>query len=104
MSGEQFALPEAVSALRDTRREPMHGRAVVVSGADPLNLVGTLLPGAKVPALTGNRILFRDGVPVAALVGGAVQSLVELAPAELARAESLLVARHTGAPSLAYLR
>ena len=41
-----------------------------MSGADPLNLVGTLLPGDKVPALAGNRVLFRDGVPVASLVAG----------------------------------
>ena len=42
-----------------------------VTGADPLNLAGTLLPGDKVPALAGNRVLFRDGVPVASLVSGA---------------------------------
>ena len=68
VTGEQFALPEAVAMLRDTRRAPPTGQYVSVSGADPLNLVGTVLPGAKVPALTANRILYRDGVPVAALV------------------------------------
>ena len=104
VSGEQFALPEAVTLLRDTRRVPPHDEHVVVSGADPLNLVGTLLPGAKVPALTGNRILFRDGLPVAALVGGVVQPLATLEAADLARAESLLIARQGGAPLLAYLR
>ena len=61
-SGEQFALPEAVGVLRGTRNEDKAGKLTVVSGADPLNLVGILLPGPKVPALYSNRVLFRDGI------------------------------------------
>jgi ATP-dependent Lhr-like helicase len=104
VSGEQFALPEAVAALRETRRAPLTGDAVALSAADPLNLVGTLLPGARVPALTGNRILLRDGVPIAALVGGAVQWLADLDAATQRQAEDLLVRRPIGSPLLAYLR
>ncbi len=70
LAGEQFALPEAIPVLREIRRQPADGQWVAVSGADPLNLAGTLLPGRKVPALAGNRVLFRDGVAVAALVAG----------------------------------
>ncbi|WP_322032571.1 DEAD/DEAH box helicase [Paraburkholderia sp. J76] len=74
ISGEQFALPEAVALLREVRRRgPAQGDGaalVCVSAADPLNLLGTLLPGEKVPALAGNRIVFRDGVPVATLIAG----------------------------------
>jgi ATP-dependent Lhr-like helicase len=103
-SGEQFALPEAVTALRETRRAPLAGDEVALSAADPLNLVGTLLPGARVPALTGNRILLRDGAPIAALIGGEVQWLAELDPAAMRRAEDLLVRRPIGSPLLAYLR
>src|SRR5690606_36841850 len=66
ISGEQFALPEAVALLREVRRRSPSGELIRVSGSDPLNLAGTLLPGAKVPALAGNRLLYRDGVPVAA--------------------------------------
>ncbi len=63
VTGEQFALPEAVAMLRDTRRAPGDpGPFVSISGADPLNLVGTLLPGARIPALANNRILYRDGI------------------------------------------
>ena len=51
----------------------MSGALVAVSGADPLNLAGILLPGAKVPALTSNRVLYRDGATIAALVGGEIQ-------------------------------
>jgi ATP-dependent Lhr-like helicase len=70
LSGEQFALPEAIPLLREMRRRPHDGGLVCISGIDPLNLCGTLLPGDKVPALAGNRLLFRDGVPVATMVAG----------------------------------
>ncbi len=70
LSGEQFALPEAIPLLREMRRRPHGGSYVCISGVDPLNLCGTLLPGDKVPALAGNRLLFRDGLPVATQVAG----------------------------------
>jgi ATP-dependent Lhr-like helicase len=74
-SGEQFALPEAIPLLREVRRRPLDGSLVCISGVDPLNLCGTLLPGDKVPALGANRILFRDGVPVATVVAGKIAYL-----------------------------
>ena len=104
VSGEQFALPEAVQALRETRRTPTTGELIAVSGADPLNLVGVLLPGAKVPALTGNRVLYRDGAPVAALVGGEIQWFERLEGSDIATAEAMLIQRRIGSPLLAYLR
>ena len=104
VTGEQFASPEAVAMLRDTRRAPPSGQYVSVSGADPLNLLGTVLPGSKVPALTANRILYRDGVPVAALSGGDVQWLQALDAAEARVAERVLTKRQAGSPLLAYLR
>jgi ATP-dependent Lhr-like helicase len=63
-SGEQYALPEAIGLLRSTRREQGADELIAVSGADPLNLVGILTPGEAVPAITTNRILYRDGVPI----------------------------------------
>jgi ATP-dependent Lhr-like helicase len=77
-SGEQFALPEAIAALRAVRRKPPSGEWLSVSGADPLNLVGILTPGPKLPALTGNRLLYRDGIVVALFAGGEVQFLETL--------------------------
>lgn len=59
------------------RRRPLDGALVLISGVDPLNLCGTLLPGDKVPALAGNRILFRDGVPVATVVAGKINYLAD---------------------------
>jgi ATP-dependent Lhr-like helicase len=75
-----------------------------VSGADPLNQVGLLLPGARVPALTGNRVLYRDGVAIAALVAGEVRWLEALDPEATTMAEGLLIQRRAGSPLLAYLR
>jgi ATP-dependent Lhr-like helicase len=62
--GEQFALPEALDALRAVRREAKAGDVVRLSACDPLNLVGVVTPGARVPAHLGNRVVYRDGVPV----------------------------------------
>src|SRR5262249_50363007 len=57
-SGEQFALPDAVAMLRKVRREQHDGEWVSLSGADPLNLIGIITPGPRLPALTGNRLLY----------------------------------------------
>jgi ATP-dependent helicase Lhr and Lhr-like helicase len=73
MAGEQFALPEAVGMLRAVRKEPK-GEEIVLSAADPLNLVGIITPEDRIPALSSNRIYFRDGAPLAALVGGEVRT------------------------------
>jgi ATP-dependent Lhr-like helicase len=75
--GEQYALPEAVGLLREMRRKKPSGSLVSISAADPLNLVGILTPGPRLPALTGNRLLFEDGLPIAAMAGGAVQVLAQ---------------------------
>ncbi|MCX2544080.1 DEAD/DEAH box helicase [Pseudomonas sp. COW5] len=80
LAGEQFALPEAIPLLREVRRRPHDGSLIAVCGVDPLNLAGTLLPGAKVPALASNRLVYRDGLPVAAEVAGKQQFWVELDP------------------------
>ncbi len=104
VSGEQFALPEAVDLLREVRRSAASGVLLSVSGADPLNLAGIVLPGAKVPALAGNRVLYRDGIAVAALVASEIQWYETLAPAEARVAEDLLIRRQPGSPLLAYLR
>jgi ATP-dependent Lhr-like helicase len=77
-SGEQFALPDAVGMLREVRRQPEAGTLVSLSGADPLNLIGILTPGPRLAALTGNRVLYRDGLPIALLAAGEVQFLETL--------------------------
>jgi ATP-dependent helicase Lhr and Lhr-like helicase len=61
-SGEQFALPEAVEALRSVRKTKLTGERVTISAADPLNLAGIVLPGPRVPALPTNSVTYTDGV------------------------------------------
>jgi len=63
-AGEQFALPEAVEELRQVRRKERKGEVVRLSAADPLNLCGIILPGARVPAVRTNHVVYRDGLPV----------------------------------------
>jgi ATP-dependent helicase Lhr and Lhr-like helicase len=64
--GEQFALPVAVESLRAARHAQPTGETITVSAADPLNLVGIIVPGERVPAVTGRFVTFRDGVAVGA--------------------------------------
>ncbi|HKP95414.1 MAG TPA: DEAD/DEAH box helicase [Fibrobacteria bacterium] len=73
--GEQFALPEAVALLRLLRKEEKTGVLLSLSAADPANLQGILTPGPRVPATRKNRVLFRDGEPVAVLEGGEMRIL-----------------------------
>jgi len=63
-SGEQFALPGAVDALRRTRKLPRDGEVVRLSAADPLNLIGILTPGLRVPAVRSQTVCYRDGLPI----------------------------------------
>jgi ATP-dependent Lhr-like helicase len=62
--GEQFAAPEALESLRALRRESGSGQTVRVSAVDPLNLVGVITPGPRVPAVLGHHVEYRDGVPI----------------------------------------
>jgi len=61
--------------LRSIRKTPPKGALVTLSAADPLNLQGILTPGPRIAAVTANRILFRDGLPLAALEAGEIRKL-----------------------------
>ncbi|HSS78127.1 MAG TPA: DEAD/DEAH box helicase [Thermoanaerobaculia bacterium] len=102
-SGEQYALTDAVGRLRAVRKQPKKGVLVSVSAADPLNLVGIATPGDRIPALTGNRLLFRDGEPIALLEGREPHFLVDLDPATRWQAQSALVRRSVAPKLKAYL-
>jgi len=75
--GEQFALPEALDELRAARHGTPSTEVARVPATDPLNLVGVLSPGPRVPAIVGNAVLYLDGQPVASMEGG---QLVHRAP------------------------
>jgi len=77
ISGEQFALPEAIGLLRSIRKAPPNGELIALSAADPLNLQGLLTPGPRIAALTANRILFFRGLPIAALEAGEIRKLAD---------------------------
>jgi ATP-dependent helicase Lhr and Lhr-like helicase len=99
-SGEQFALPDAIVMLRDIRRKPLSGEWLSVSGADPLNLAGVLTPGPKLAALTGNRLLYRDGLPVALFAADEVQFLETLDPVTEWEARKALLRVAGSTPSI----
>src|SRR5881296_2466265 len=92
-SGEQYALAEAVGLLRAVRREEAKGELVTVSGADPLNLVGIITPGDVVTGLATNRVLYRDGIPVAVKQGEGKgeRFLVDVTPDEEPTLKTALV-------------
>jgi ATP-dependent Lhr-like helicase len=77
--GQQFALPQAVEALRAVRRKPEEGEIVLVSAADPLNLVGILLPGSRLSPFSGKVIAYRAGIPIAVGDLGSVRSHLQSA-------------------------
>ena len=81
VSGEQFALPEAVTALRQGRRKK-GPQELVICAADPLNLHGILTSGERIPALGGNRLLYRDGELLAVLVSGRVNYIGQVPEGE----------------------
>ena len=77
MSGEQFALPDAVERLREVRRSASNGRVLVVSAVDPLNLTGIVTAGERVRAIASSRVAYRDGVPLATMEGDYLRPLSE---------------------------
>jgi ATP-dependent helicase Lhr and Lhr-like helicase len=77
ISGEQFALPEAIGLLRSIRKASRKNELITLSAADPLNLQGILTPGPRIAALTANRVLFQDGLLIAAIEGGEVHKISE---------------------------
>jgi ATP-dependent Lhr-like helicase len=96
MQGEQFALPEAVGLLRAARKRERSGQLVALSAVDPANLVGIVTPGPRVPAIRGNRVLYQDGVPVAALEAREFKPLTNLdAERELAARRAIVRKRVT---------
>jgi len=83
ISGEQFALPEAIGLLRSIRKASPDGELIALSAADPLNLQGVLTPGPRIAALTANRILFFDGLPIAALEAGEIRKFADTPVSDL---------------------
>jgi ATP-dependent Lhr-like helicase len=103
ISGEQFALAEAVGMVRSIRRAPAIENLISVSAADPLNLAGIITPGGRITAHSANRVLYRDGAPVAALESGETRFLVEMSRAMEWKAKSALLRKSTPPVLRSYL-
>lgn len=103
MSGEQFALAEAVERLREVRRTPRSGRPIVISAADPLNLAGIVTAGERVRAAAGTRLAYCDGTPVAVLEGDYLRPLAALEPSAAADIASALAGRRVPAVTRGYV-
>jgi ATP-dependent Lhr-like helicase len=84
MSGEQFALPDAVERLREIRRTAADGGVVAICAADPLNLTGIVTAGERIRTAVRTRIVYRDGVPIAVADGETVRELVPIEPSLVA--------------------
>ena len=80
MTGEQFALGEAVEALRALKSAPLAPEEVRVAATDPLNLVGILTPGPRIPSVSGHALVYRNGVPLAAPIAADARGVTRLTP------------------------
>jgi len=83
--GEQFALSEVIDQLRSARREaPTHAAEspITISAADPLNLVGIIVPGERISAIPGRVVQFVAGVVVQ-------EESAVITPAKLKRTRSI---------------
>ena len=99
MSGEQFALPEAVGQLRKIRRSEPTGLLLGISASDPLNLSGIITTGDRVASLATNRLVYRDGVPLAAREGKDLRQLTDY-DADLSRDVERAAVRRVIPPAL----
>jgi ATP-dependent Lhr-like helicase len=93
LSGEQFALPEAVERLREVRRSAPDHLLLVISAADPLNLAGIVTAGDRVATVAATRIVYRDGVPLAAMEGDYIRPLATIDPSLASDVASALAGR-----------
>jgi len=102
-SGEQFATSEAVQLLRSIRRTPAETSLVSISAADPLNLLGIVTPGGRLSSAASNRVLYRDGIPIAILEAKELRFLVEMTAADQWQARNALLRRYVPPKVRAYL-
>jgi ATP-dependent Lhr-like helicase len=103
MSGEQFALPDAVERLREIRRSGRDGRLITISAADPLNLTGIVTGGDRVRAIAATRVVYRDGIALAALEGDYLRPLAEIEPSAAGDVASALAGRRVPAVTSGFI-
>jgi ATP-dependent Lhr-like helicase len=92
-SGEQFAIPEAIAVLRRVRSTACNGQAEVINTADPLNMVGILSPGVRIPSNNNALIAYVDGEPVATKIGNEIRFLKNLKAEQEVRIRTAFIAQ-----------
>ena len=102
-SGEQFASAEAVQLLRSIRSAEPDGTMISISAADPLNLLGVITPGPRLSSSASNRVLYRDGIPIAVLEAKEIRFLIEMDAAEQWKARNALLRRNVPPKVRSYL-
>ncbi len=93
-AGEHFALPEAVSLLRDVRKQQPDEQLITISSADPLNLTGIITPGKRIAAQAGHRILYKNGKPIATNQSGEIEIDENIPANEHWHIKNLLTRKH----------
>jgi ATP-dependent helicase Lhr and Lhr-like helicase len=88
--GELFALPNAIGLLRKQRNNSVALPTTVISATDPLNLIGIILPGERIPALHTNRILFKNGLPVTKQLNADIQYMEQVSDNQQREINNLL--------------
>ena len=93
-AGEHFALPEAVSLMREVRKQQPDEQLIAISTADPLNLTGIITPGKRIAAQAGHRILYKNGKPIATNQKGEVEIDDNIPANEHWHIKNLLTRKH----------
>jgi ATP-dependent Lhr-like helicase len=93
-AGEHFALPEAVSLLREVRKQQHDEQLITISTADPLNLTGIITPGKRIAAQAGHRILYKNGKPIATDQSGEIEIDDNIPANEHWHIKNLLTRKH----------
>jgi ATP-dependent Lhr-like helicase len=93
-AGEHFALPEAVSLLREVRKKQGDEHLIAISTADPLNLTGIVTPGKRIAAQAGHRVLYKDGKPIATNQSGEIEIDQNIPANEHWQIKNLLTRKH----------
>jgi ATP-dependent Lhr-like helicase len=96
LSGEQYALSAAVEKLRQMRRESRPDEWQLISAADPLNLIGVLDAQRRVPSVATHRVLYRNGIAVAARGASGIQWLAAMDPVQQSHAQRCLMGSEYG--------
>jgi ATP-dependent Lhr-like helicase len=99
LSGEQFALQDAVEQLREVRRISPDGQLITISAADPLNLAGIVTAGDRIRAAGRSRIVYRDGIPLAVMEGEIARELSPVDPSIAGDVSRALRGRRAAAPA-----